>query len=162
MSHLVATAGSALAPGNAPAASLGSMIARCCAVLALAICVWLLVGTAAWRRAVLAACGIAVVALPLAAAAEGGGTGDPAGHLGATLDGLPMPERPSGRAVVVVREGDSLWGIAAASLPAAAGPRQIAGTWPRWYMSNSARIGPDPDLIYPGTVLRPPTDRTRG
>ena len=175
---LVATAGSALAPVNPPASRLDSMVARGCAVLALAIYAWLLVraacaipgalggrsgsvtrrlaaaiAPAGWRRAILAACGMAVMALPFAASADAGGDGHPGGHNGPRLDGLPMPERPSGPSVVVVRDGDSLWSIAAAALPPAARSRQIARTWPRWYVSNAARIGPDPDLIYPGTAL---------
>jgi len=185
---LVVTAGSALAPRNPPASRLDGAVTRGCAVLALAIYAWLLVraacaipgalssrsggvtrwlaaafAPAGWRRAILAACGMAVMALPFAASADaGGGHGCPGGQNGPRLDGLPMPERPSGRAVVVVRAGDSLWSIAAAALPPAARSRQIARTWPRWYVPNAARIGPDPDLIYPGTALRPPTDRTRG
>jgi hypothetical protein len=186
---LVVTAGSALAPGNPPASRLDGVVTRGCAVLALAIYACLLVraacvipgalsgrsggatrwltaafAPAGWRRAILAACGMAVMAAPFAAPGDAGagGPGHPGGRHGPRLDGLPMPERPSGRAVVVVRDGDSLWSIAAAALPAAARSRQIARTWPRWYVSNAARIGPDPDLIYPGTALRPPTDRTRG
>jgi hypothetical protein len=32
----------------------------------------------------------------------------------------------------------------------------VARTWPRWYAANRDAIGPDPDLLRPGTVLHPP------
>jgi hypothetical protein len=64
---------------------------------------------------------------------------------------------------VVVRPGDSLWRIAARQLAARSGATapptaaQIAREWPRWYAANRAVIGPDPNLIYPGQRLTPPT-----
>ena len=58
---------------------------------------------------------------------------------------------------VVVRRGDSLWAIAARVLGPSAGEAEIAATWPQWFDANRAAIGPDPDVIRPGTVLRPPT-----
>jgi nucleoid-associated protein YgaU len=33
----------------------------------------------------------------------------------------------------------------------------IAGSWPRWHAANRSTIGPDPDLILPGQLLRPPS-----
>jgi resuscitation-promoting factor RpfA len=87
------------------------------------------------------------------------------------LPGLPAPTPPpadvqlvsavpaSGRvadADVVVRRGDTLWAIAARHLPGEASTEQIARSWPRWYAANRQVIGPDPDLIRPGQVLRPP------
>jgi LysM domain len=84
---------------------------------------------------------------------------------------LPAPTRPpadvhlvtaapaSGRAAeedVVVRRGDTLWSIAARHLAPEASTEQIARSWPRWYAVNREVIGPDPDLIRPGQVLRPP------
>lgn len=57
---------------------------------------------------------------------------------------------------VVVQPGDSLWVIAAHRLGAAATDSQIAAEWPRWYAANRATVGPDPSLIRPGELLRPP------
>jgi hypothetical protein len=71
----------------------------------------------------------------------------------------PAGPAPS-RAVVVVRPGDSLWSIAAGAL----GPRptnaRVALAWPRWWSTNRAVIGPDPDLILPGQRLLAPADET--
>ena len=65
-----------------------------------------------------------------------------------------------GRAVsdhVVVRRGDTLWDIAARALGPHASDADIAACWPRWHAANRSTIGPDPDLILPGQLLRPPT-----
>lgn len=78
------------------------------------------------------------------------------------LDGLPLPDRVYG---VVrtheVRAGESLWSITADLVrdrPRAgpAGQTVVARTWPRLYRLNRHRIGPDPGLIRPGTILRLP------
>lgn len=58
-------------------------------------------------------------------------------------------------ATYVVRPGDSLWSISAALL-GSDDPARIAAAWPRLYRLNARRIGPDPGLIHPGTVLRLP------
>jgi hypothetical protein len=57
---------------------------------------------------------------------------------------------------VVVRNGDSLWAIAAARLGPLATDVEVAQEWPRWYAANRATIGPDPDLLQPGQMLRAP------
>jgi nucleoid-associated protein YgaU len=57
---------------------------------------------------------------------------------------------------VVVHRGDSLWTIAARSLGAGATDAEVAAEWPRWWHANRAVIGPDPDLLRPGTRLTPP------
>lgn len=57
---------------------------------------------------------------------------------------------------IVVKEGESLWSIAARSAGAGATDAEIAREWPRWYRTNRAAIGPDPDLLDIGTVLTPP------
>lgn len=62
--------------------------------------------------------------------------------------------RPPGR--VRVRPGDSLWAIAARSLPPDAPDAVVAASWPRWFRHNRGHLGPDPDLIHPGTRLRVP------
>ena len=66
--------------------------------------------------------------------------------------------RPTVPVRVVVRDGDSLWKLAARELGPAATAEAIAARWPDWYAANRHVIGNDPDLIYPGQVLRiPPT-----
>jgi hypothetical protein len=68
--------------------------------------------------------------------------------------GTRTPRRTSAGSVVV-RAGDTLWGIAARHLPAAASNARIAAEWPRWYRANADVVGTDPDLIRPGQRLRP-------
>jgi LysM domain len=59
-----------------------------------------------------------------------------------------------------VRPGDTLWGIAAAHLPPAArSPAAVDRSWRRVYDANRAVVGPDPDLIHPGTRLLLPPGR---
>lgn len=60
------------------------------------------------------------------------------------------------RAEVVVRRGDSLWAVAARHLGAGATDAEIAAAWPRWYAANREVVGPDPDVLLPGQVLRAP------
>ena len=85
------------------------------------------------------------------------------------VDGLTVPERPyggvrtppTGRATghpgtYQVAAGDSLWSIAAEALPRPADDRVVARAWPRLYRLNRDRVGPDPDVIHPGTTLRLP------
>ena len=57
---------------------------------------------------------------------------------------------------IVVREGDSLWSLAAGQLGPQAGTAEIAAHWPRWYERNRAVVGNNPDLIVPGQVLEAP------
>jgi nucleoid-associated protein YgaU len=65
---------------------------------------------------------------------------------------------PSGTHVVV--RGDCLWEIAEHRLATEAGRpptnREIAASVQAWWRANDAVIGPDPDLLLPGQVLRPP------
>ena len=72
---------------------------------------------------------------------------------------VPAPAAPTGS--VVVRPGDTLWALAEASLQRtgrrAPTDRQIAAAWPVWWSANREVIGPDPDLIHPGTTLRVPS-----
>jgi nucleoid-associated protein YgaU len=58
---------------------------------------------------------------------------------------------------VVVHRGDTLWGIAARDLGDGATDAEIAAAWPRWFEANREVVGPDPHLLLPGQVLRPPT-----
>jgi nucleoid-associated protein YgaU len=73
----------------------------------------------------------------------------------------PVPERPGaddGEHVVV--RGDCLWRIAAADLLRRTGTEPsdaaVASAVSAWWTANAAVIGPDPDLLLPGQVLRPP------
>jgi nucleoid-associated protein YgaU len=77
----------------------------------------------------------------------------------------PLPDRPdtstapAGAAHVVVR-GDCLWHIAAAHLLARSGAPPSDGDIARavhdWWTTNADVIGPDPDHLLPGQVLRVP------
>ncbi|WP_457206939.1 LysM peptidoglycan-binding domain-containing protein, partial [Nocardioides sp. P5_C9_2] len=128
------------------------------------------------RRLVLAACGAAVVA-GVATPAMAGQGGDLE-----RLTGLPLPDRATARALatvapphvapapsrrtpvaaaprgdeVIVRAGDSLWSLAAARLPATAGPGEVEDAWRAVYAANRAEIGADPGLIRPGQRLHLP------
>ena len=68
----------------------------------------------------------------------------------------PLVEIPAPAQRHVVVSGDTLWGLAAAALPAGASPREITEAWHRWYSANRATIGADPDLLLPGAVLELP------
>ena len=80
------------------------------------------------------------------------------------LTGLQLPDRPVGSvpatsaapAAVVVRPGDTLWAIAARSLPTGATDAEIARACARWHAANRDVIGDDPDLIFPQQRLVPP------
>ena len=53
-----------------------------------------------------------------------------------------------------VETGDTLWDIAAAHLvPAERSNATIHRYWHQVYRANRAVVGPDPDLIHPGTRL---------
>ena len=132
------------------------------------------------RRAVLGACGVALAGAAVSApsyAAEHGPT-----RPRSVLAGLPLPDRataltqlaavyasvhhrhePGETAAapphrhVVVRAGDTLWGLAEQTLPAGAGGAAVAERWHRLYALNRAVIGTDPDLIVPGQRLLLPT-----
>ena len=55
-----------------------------------------------------------------------------------------------------VQLGDSLWAITGRVLGTGSPDASIAGAWPALYAANRDRIGPDPNLILPGTVLSIP------
>lgn len=124
-------------------------------------------GVPAWARTlVLGACGVVVI-----------GSGAPAlaaehhqHERPSVLEGLPLPDRAEGaehrsvtelvavtfakhshRPAVAdryqVRRGDSLWSIAKDQLGDPA-------RWPQLYALNRNVVGPDPDLIRPGQLLR--------
>jgi hypothetical protein len=136
---------------------------------------------AAVHRAVAGAAGLGVLLAPVAAGAVGA---DPVAGAASSATSRPAPPLPTpawpsdppprptpgwptttSTATpaagargdgVVVRPGDSLWGIAAARLGPDSTAAQTAAAWPRWYAANRAVIGADPDLIKPGQRLAPP------
>lgn len=59
-------------------------------------------------------------------------------------------------AEVVVHRGDSLWSIAARHLGPDASDAEIDRSWRRWFALNRDVVGPDPDLVLPGQLLRVP------
>lgn len=129
------------------------------------------------HRLLLAACGVGLTAAlgsPAYAdlaprAATGGTAGDPS-----VVAGLPYPDRaPGGRQRAAtpptprpssadrthtVRPGDTLWDIAAAGLGPGAADAAVADRWRLIHRRNADVLGPDPDLIHPGTVLRLPAN----
>lgn len=113
------------------------------------------------RRTVLAALGLSLsgaVLLPARATPHGRpGPHEAVPVASAALAGLRLPDRTTGSRqrlrTVTVRPGDSLWSIAERLLPADAGTRQVAAAWHALREANASRIGPDADLIFPGTRL---------
>lgn len=79
----------------------------------------------------------------------------PPTSLGALAPAAPRSVR-SDRDQVVVADGDCLWDIAAARMPAGEDAAGIARATADWYATNRAVVGPDPDHIEPGQVLRAP------
>ncbi|MFK0001365.1 LysM peptidoglycan-binding domain-containing protein [Paenarthrobacter sp. NPDC090522] len=61
-----------------------------------------------------------------------------------------------GKAGVVVKDGDTLWTIAARRSGPLATDVDVAREWPRWYAANRSTIGDDPAVLHPGQVLQPP------
>ena len=82
----------------------------------------------------------------------------PEDHRGAPVP--DWPDRPHPGQHVVVR-GDCLWDIAAHHLGSVTGHPpsngEIARAVQAWWTTNAGVIGPDPDLLLPGQVLRPPS-----
>jgi nucleoid-associated protein YgaU len=86
------------------------------------------------------------------------------------LPGSPLPDWPEhtagapsgapGSAERVVVRGDCLWHIAADSLLGQLGrlpsDAEVAAAVDAWWHANADVIGPDPDLLLPGQVLRAP------
>jgi len=120
----------------------------------------------ALRRVVAGSAGLSVLLAPVPAAVAT--TATPVHQLVAAA--LPAPVWPGAAAPdsrpdppptparsVRVRPGDSLWLITAHRLGPGAEAADIAADWPRWYATNRAVIGDDPDLIRPGQVLTAPS-----
>lgn len=69
--------------------------------------------------------------------------------------GVPQSSAPRPRTVVVT-PGDTLWALAAASLPPGASDADVAARVALLHRTNRATVGPDPDLVLPGQELRLP------
>jgi hypothetical protein len=120
------------------------------------------------RRLVLAGCGVALVSgLAQPALASSGSSRSHHDRGLIALVGLPLPDRATAppsrhgaaartRSSVVVGAGDCLWSIASRDLPPGARASDIAARWQAIYAANRAVIGPDPDLLEPGQLLRLP------
>jgi hypothetical protein len=128
----------------------------------------------AWRRLVLAACGVGLAAGLGAPAHAGDGSG------ASRVEGLPFPDRAattthvsqvfaraasrhgearSSRhepAIVVVRPGDTLWALARTGLPPEADDTAVAARVHQIHRANRGVIGANPDLIRPHQRLRMP------
>lgn len=133
-------------------------VATWTAVVAAGCLTVLVCATALRTRAVAAR---AVVGLGLAAGLTGGGVALAApAHDGkhrptVVSAGWPVTSGEHRGPRVVVQPGDCLWAIAARRLDRPT-PSHVAASWPRWWHRNRGVVGPDPDLIQPGQLLRPP------
>lgn len=124
------------------------------------------------RRAVLTSVTVALGgAAAVAPAVASPQDGEPVGGRAAVdlgpasaLAGLPLPDRATGtprpaarpRTIAVAR-GDSLWSLAETLLPPGAGAAVVDDTWRELYRLNRAAVGPNPDHLEVGAVLRVPT-----
>ena len=124
-----------------------------------------------------AGCGVALATGAAPATAAGGHDGPvaaaqrPGVEDRGMLAGLPMPDLATGppqrtgrppllapreAREVRVAPGDTLWALAARDLPGDASPAAVDRHWRLLWRVNRARLGPDPDVIQPGTSLRLP------
>ena len=131
----------------------------------------LVLGLALGVAAPLAGVAVTVMAPPAAAAPTGAVPDWPDGPAPAAAPASvptadPVPDWPDGHPAPaadgahVVLRGDCLWHIAAGRLSAQHGAAptdgEIARAVQAWWAANADVIGPDPDLLLPGQVLRPP------
>lgn len=169
-----------------PTAEVADPLVRTCAALLLGCLLWgfaaVLAAVAdAWRGApatrlagvpaplrgmVAAACGVALTG-GLGGPVHATEHGPPLDTAATSLAGLPLPERASGdapgpapepRREHVVRPGDTLWAIAAATLDPGAPSAAIDARWREIHRLNRAALGDDPDLIRPGIPLTLPEE----
>jgi hypothetical protein len=119
---------------------------------------------ACYRRLVLIACGSAL-ALPVGSPALAAERDTPSasGPDFPSLSGLPLPDLPTSTFArtphvhtVRVSAGDSLWSIATRLSGPKAPPARVAAYVDELHALNLNAIGPDPDLIFPGTELTTP------
>jgi hypothetical protein len=174
------TAGPGVAPFDAWLTWLCAVVATLCALWGWVVTTVVVLGALrgrapargvpAWARTVvLGACGVAAIGSGAPALAAEHHQHEPP----SVLEGLPLPDRAEGaerRSVTElvavtfaehserfgrpatsdryqVRRGDSLWSIAKDQLGDPA-------LWPQLYALNRDVVGPDPDLIQPGQLLR--------
>ena len=71
---------------------------------------------------------------------------------------MPRARAHPAARTVVVRSGDSLWLLAEHEVRTRATDRQVSDGWHAIYRRNRGVIGPDPDLIHPGQVLKIPEE----
>ena len=80
----------------------------------------------------------------------------PAARDTAAADDTPDP---GGLGTWIVEPGDHLWGIAAATVAERSGSedhREVARYWLKLIEANADTVGDNPDLIYPGQLIRLP------
>lgn len=129
------------------------------------------------RRLVLAACGLTLLVVASPASADTIAGSPPGPEQPHVLAGLPYPdratmpatapgttpaqERGEVRAEIRVAPGDTLWSIAEESLGSSPDITEadVERRWRAIWHANRAEVGPDPDLIHPGTTLRLPTSK---
>jgi hypothetical protein len=81
-------------------------------------------------------------------------------HASASVARLVTTGSTARTSEVVVLRGDTLWSVARRHLGPGASDAEVAAAWPHWYAANRDVIGPDPDVLLPGQVLRRP-DRSQ-
>lgn len=95
-----------------------------------------------------------------AASPADAGTGAARSAVAASSLGRGLPDWPTAPGDHVVVRGDCLWDIASARLSDRLGrtptDAEIARDTHAWWTANAPVIGPDPDLLLPGQVLRLP------
>jgi hypothetical protein len=157
------------------AAPLADLLAGGASALALLVWAWLALGMAAcWHAAVRGAPSAPGWTPRLARVLVAGAVGialptvDASADTTGLLHGLQVPDRtvgtvatvragqPDRQSALVVRPGDCLWDLAESRLPRAASPADVDRAWRALYRWNRSRVGPDPDLLRPGTRLVPP------
>jgi hypothetical protein len=107
----------------------------------------------ALHRLLMTGCGVALAATIAPAHADAGQSGLPPTPV-TSMAGAP-PTAPA----VDVRQGDSLWRLAEAGLPAEASAADIDRQWRAIWRANKHTVGADPDLILPGQHLTIPEAR---
>lgn len=88
--------------------------------------------------------------------ASGTGSGTPGGAAVPTQSPSQLPSEAGAPAdcELVVVAGDSLWSLAARQLGPGASDADVDARWRAVYARNTDAVGPDPDLVSPGLVLR--------
>ncbi|WP_164545176.1 LysM peptidoglycan-binding domain-containing protein [Antribacter gilvus] len=81
---------------------------------------------------------------------------EPPAGLRAELTDRSLPAGGGRSATVVVVPGDTLWDLAEEHLGGEPGAADVVRAVTGWHAENVVEIGPDPDLLRPGAVLRIP------